>query len=488
MLPIIYLNEIVTLVMWGAPGGWLRILLLAAHAPIMTYASWFFFKRTNREDKKSLLSSTHSFIRFALLGCGIPSLVNSVFTYHYTFVNHDLSVVLLIFLSDFLTIITMTTPILYFFYAKENSFRIGIAKSFRSFTLEYRSPRAIQFWLIVSGFVAMIFFIDFDVYWYVYGVVSIIVAIQRGFATVILINTIIFILNYILPVLDFADFFLASKGSTKEISIHLGMLTMIISSSLIGRVISDLWRIEYKLTKQKSELEEANSQLTKTNAELDHFVYSLSHDISAPLKSIKGLVNLNRLENSPEQSSLYLSKIDSSINRLESFIGEVLDYSRTNRKELNEEEIHLRPVIQEIIDGLRYLDNFNHIRFDIRLDEDQMWSDKFLVKVILSNLISNAIKYQIRIPEHKPFIKISSSKENGVTKIQIEDNGEGISPQSKDRIFEMFYRGSSSSTGSGLGLYILKEAVEKLNGTIMLSSELGKGSIFTISIPSPAQV
>lgn len=482
MLPIIYLNEIATLVIWGAPGGWMRIALIASHAPIMTYTSWFLFKRSNNEESKALLSSTDSFIRFVLLGILIPLLINSIFTSQYTFVNHDPYTVALIFLADFLTILTIATPLLYFLAPQESSFKVILVRN----ALSQRNPKVIQFWLIVIGFVVMILFVEFDAYWYIYGVVSIIVAIQRGFATVILINAIIFILNYIIPVLDFADIFLASKGSTKSLSVHLGMLAMIISSSLIGRVISDLWNIECKLTKQKKELEQANSQLTKTNSELDRFVYSLSHDISAPLKSIKGLVSLSRVEKSPEYSALYLSKIDTSINRLESFIAELLDYSRTNRKELLLEKIHIETVVKSVIEDFQYLEDSQKIEFRFDFNVQNVFSDKFLLRVILSNLISNAIKYQKVCSGHKPFISISSKEEGRLTKIEIEDNGEGIAPQFQERIFEMFYRGSSTSTGSGLGLYILKEAVEKLEGTIQMSSELGRGSSFIISIPSSA--
>lgn len=486
MLPIIYLNEIATLVMWGAPGGWARIAIIASHAPVMTYASWFLFKRTNDEGPNDLLSSTHSFIRFLMLGILIPSLINSLFTNQYTFVNHDLYTVTLIFLADFLTILTITAPLLYFLAPREDRFGIALAKPFANQTLRQRYPKAIQLWLVAMGFVAMTMFVDFDAYWYIYGVISIIIAMQRGFGVVILANAIIFVLNYILPVIDVADIFLASKGSTRSVSVHLGMLAMIISSSLIGRVISDLWKIEFKLTQQKMELENANTQLVKTNSELDRFVYSLSHDISAPLKSIKGLVHLSRIENTPEQSGLYLSKIDTSINRLEAFIAEVLDYSRTNRKELQVQQIHLGTMVKDIIENFRYLENFKKIEFKFNFSQEYVLSDDFLLKVIMANLISNAIKYQKVVDGHKPFISISCHTEGQLTKIAIEDNGEGIGPQSKEKVFEMFYRGSSTSTGAGLGLYILKESVEKLNGTITLASELGKGTTFTITIPSPS--
>lgn len=485
MLPIIYINEIVTLVLWGAPGGWTRILLLATHAPAMTLSSWYFFKRTSKESLKDLLSSKNSLIRFTVLGVLIPVLVNTMFTYNYTFVNHDLSIVFLIFLSDFLTILTIALPVLFFLAPSEKSFRIVVSKPFTSLAVEAHRPHLIQFWLIVVLFVSMVFFVDFDSYWYIYGVISIIVAIQQGFATVILINAIIFVLNYVLPLIDFADLALASKGNTKDASIHLGMLTMIISSSLIGRVISDLWKTEYQLTQQKGEIERKNLQLVKTNTELDRFVYSLSHDISAPLKSIKGLVNLSKLEDSIERNSLYLSKMDESIDRLESFIAEVLDYSRTNRTVLKEEEVHLESFLKEIINDFRYLENFEAIKFDFKLNHEIVTSDKFLLKVIFNNLISNAIKYQSKSEGHKPYVRITSNQREGYLIVHIEDNGEGIAKEYKGKVFEMFYRATSASTGSGLGLYITKEAVEKLNGKIEIASEVGVGSTFVVSIPLP---
>lgn len=488
MLPVIYLNEIATLVLWGAPGGWVRITLLATHAPLMTYASWYLFKNKSKEKPGELLSSTNSLIRFTLLGVLIPVLINSAYTYNYTFVNKDIYTVALIGLADFLTIFTLATPLLYFLAPGNGAFRFIVVKPFRSLSVENKSHKVSYLWIITIVFVAMIFIVDFNTYWYVYGVASIIVAIQRGFASVIIINAIIFVLNYILPLLDFADLFLASKGSTKLISVHLGMATMFVSSSLIGRVISDLWKTEYKLVEQKEELENANQLLTKTNAELDRFVYSLSHDISAPLKSIRGLVNLSKIEKEPEQSEFYLSKIESSINRLETFIAEVLDYSRTNRKDVKKEEIHLPSFVEEIIQDFKYLENFGLIKFELNFDKPTMTTDRFLLKVILSNLIANAIKYQRNRPGETPYIKISSSLEGDFVKIRIEDNGEGIASEYKEKIFEMFYRGSNTSTGSGLGLYITKEATEKLFGRIELASEAGKGSSFTVFIPLSTQV
>ncbi len=486
-LPLIYINEIITLILWGALGPWYRILLLASHVPVMAFTSWYLFKSVSKESNEKMLTSTNSFIRFTLFGVFIPVSINTVYTYNYSFVDGDLYTVGLIFLADFLTVITIATPILYFFAPGSKSFRLTRTKQLTSSNfLPYHLKRAIGLSVIISVFVVMIFFVDFDSYWFVYGVVSIIVAIQRGFAGVLVINVAIFVLNYILPTLDFADELLASKGSTKLLGVHLGMATMILSSSLIGRVISDLWKIEYKLSTQKRQLEATNDELVKTNSELDRFVYSLSHDISAPLKSIKGLINLSKIDKSESLNELYLSKIEGSVNRLDSFVKEVLDYSRTNRSQVEKEVVELRILTNEIIDGFRYLENFQNIEFSTHFKVPSIYTDKFLFKVAFANVISNAIKYQKTGSDHKAFIEVTSMLKADVLQVSVSDNGEGISEEHQDQIFEMFYRGSDTSTGSGLGLYIARESIEKLGGTIKIESTKNQGATFTISFPHTA--
>jgi signal transduction histidine kinase len=110
-------------------------------------------------------------------------------------------------------------------------------------------------------------------------------------------------------------------------------------------------------------------------------------------------------------------------------------------------------------------------------------TDKFLIKVALSNLLSNAIKYQKRLTDDNKEIKITSWQQDHLRHIRISDNGEGIAEPYTNKIFEMFYRGTTNSTGSGLGLFIAKEAIEKLNGRIDYTTEYGVGSEFTIKIP-----
>ena len=486
VLPLIYFNELITLVLWGASGGPLRIALLALHAPVSVFASWFCYKRRIKEAATGFFHSTSSFVSFVLFGVFLPVLINSAFTYQYTFVNGNWEMVILMLLADFITILAIATPILYFVAPKNGVLQLAIVKPLVHDRENDFGKETILLLAITGVFIGMTFVVDFNTYWFMYGVVSIIVALRSGFAAVIFVNGLIFLLDYVLPLLDFADVFLASKGSGKLLHVHLGMAVMMLSSSLIGRVISDLWKAKRELTDQKTMLLEANQKLTKTNNELDRFVYSLSHDISAPLKSIKGLVHLSRLDKIEEPARTYLNKIDGSVNRLESFILDLLDYSRSNRKDIHIEEVCLESLTKEISEDLRYSENTGLIRFLWQLDEKKVRADRLLLKVALGNLIGNAIKYQKKSIPHQPFVRVTSKAEAKGTWIAVEDNGEGIPLDYQQHIFEMFYRGTSTSTGSGLGLYIARESILKMKGEIKVDSQPGQGSTFTIFIPHDA--
>ena len=108
-------------------------------------------------------------------------------------------------------------------------------------------------------------------------------------------------------------------------------------------------------------------------------------------------------------------------------------------------------------------------------------SDRVRLKMILRNLFSNAIKF--RKSGHKPLIKVSTKLEHDKLVVLIEDNGEGIAPEIRSKIFEMFFRGHERSNGSGLGLYIAKEAARRINCEISVESEFGKGSTFSLIFP-----
>jgi signal transduction histidine kinase len=170
---------------------------------------------------------------------------------------------------------------------------------------------------------------------------------------------------------------------------------------------------------------------------------------------------------------------------MEMFIGEILDYSRSKRQEIHTESIDLRKLCHDIFDNLKFIEGSQTIRFDTTgIEENEITTDKTRLKIILNNLIANAIQYQKINPNHEPQITITSRKENskGVT-ISVDDNGEGIKQEYLQKIFDMFYRCTEKSGGSGLGLYIAKEAADKVGGVLKIESTYGIGTTCKLILP-----
>ncbi|MDH5366857.1 MAG: ATP-binding protein [Cyclobacteriaceae bacterium] len=241
-----------------------------------------------------------------------------------------------------------------------------------------------------------------------------------------------------------------------------------------------------QLTKFNSELElrvkERTEKLEKSNKELDRFVYSASHDLSAPLKSIVGLLNLAKMDYDSE-ASFYLNKIGNSILKLEDVIKNLIQFSRNSMQEVKVEEIDFHEMKKELQEDLIYsASNKDTIEFTSEVIGDiSLVTDPVRLKVILSNFISNALKYRKENDTCKIYLCVY--KEGDTIVVSVEDNGIGIENEYLDKIFDMFFRGSSTSDGSGLGLFIVKEAVEKLNATIDVTSTVGEGTKFSVLFP-----
>ena len=167
----------------------------------------------------------------------------------------------------------------------------------------------------------------------------------------------------------------------------------------------------------------------------------------------------------------------------ENTIRDIVAYSRNNRTELLIEPLRVQSIVDNVIFGLRYLDSqeFSIDESILASDEGIFLCDKSRLSIILNNLISNSIRY--RHPARKPEVEIKVHKTRDHLEILVSDNGLGINEQHLDKIFNMFYRTSDHSTGSGLGLYIVKETVKKLAGTVEVKSVVNQGSVFRISLP-----
>lgn len=232
----------------------------------------------------------------------------------------------------------------------------------------------------------------------------------------------------------------------------------------------------------KLELEEQNKELVKTNAELDRFVYSVSHDLRSPLTSMLGLITFIEEESQEPDTIEHAKMIHTSINRLDGFIKNILLYSQNNRTGLEVEKIPLQKMIEEVVDSLRGMIEAKGIHFEVNIKELQpFYSDWQRFSTIMENLVSNAIKYHKKNGPGR-YIKVTGTSDSGKLRIDIADNGIGIASVYHGKIFDMFFRLSGKTAGSGIGLYIVKEIVEKLQGTIKVHSEEGKGTIFKIKI------
>lgn len=230
-----------------------------------------------------------------------------------------------------------------------------------------------------------------------------------------------------------------------------------------------------------SGIQKMNKKLMKVNSELDGFVYSASHDLRSPLASLLGLINLSRKD--PKNTTDYLDKMEKSVKRLDDFIAEIIDFSSNERKEVVCDEVNFKSTIYNIIDELSFLDGDDKITKEVDVIQNGLFiSDKRRIAVIFRNLISNALKYHDDSKD-TPYLKIEVESNSDFARILIRDNGIGISKEEQKEVFKMFYRATERSTGSGLGLYIILETVEKLHGSIKMESEKYKGTSFSIEIP-----
>jgi PAS domain S-box-containing protein len=231
-------------------------------------------------------------------------------------------------------------------------------------------------------------------------------------------------------------------------------------------------------------LKEQNDELTKINSELDRFVYSASHDLRAPLMSVKGLLNMIKLDPEAGNQAKYLHLIEKSVNKLDNFITDIIHYSKNSRIDLLVREIDFYELLEESIGSLKFMDGAEQVRSIKNINvSSTFYSDPSRLLMVFNNIISNAVRYSDRW-KNDSFLQIDIEADVDKAVIRFSDNGIGISGEYLKDVFKMFFRATTESKGSGLGLYIVKSAVEKLQGTIDVQSELGKGTTFVIEIPN----
>lgn len=290
----------------------------------------------------------------------------------------------------------------------------------------------------------------------------------------ITLSVVLFLISY------WVDFdFISERAYSREylqLSYTINFLVTLICSTAIMYFLMDIHHHSEKAILNK------NEQLQKANGELDRFVYSASHDLKAPLSSLLGLIEVAKLDQ--KEVGRYLDMMKTKICDMEDFIKEIISYSRNARMDIRKNPVNLKKTVSEVTDALIFSAGNPNILIENMVSDDLvLHTDTMRLKIVLSNLIDNALKY-CDVTKERSFIRIEAVERDNVKVTIVKDNGVGIDHLYLDKIFNMFYRASEKSKGSGLGLYIVKEALNMINGSIQVESTLGGGTTFVINIPT----
>jgi len=246
---------------------------------------------------------------------------------------------------------------------------------------------------------------------------------------------------------------------------------------------SELSNIYEQLVLELEQRKSLEEELNNSIRELDTFIYRASHDLRGPIASLMGLTNLAKVEITEPNAQKYLHMIAENSLKLNKILTTLLEVTKFKYVDVDAQAIDFQEMLNKV--RYHYMKDFmrENIDFKVKLAlSEPFHSDRSLLNSIFQNLIDNSVQYARR--DHKSFITVEvQSIEQGVS-ISVEDNGQGIEKQVQEKVFNMFFKHNSSSKGSGVGLYVVKNCVEKLKGDISFSSEAGQGTRFQIFLPS----
>ncbi|TAH26722.1 MAG: hypothetical protein EAZ07_03450 [Cytophagales bacterium] len=241
--------------------------------------------------------------------------------------------------------------------------------------------------------------------------------------------------------------------------------------------ITDRKRAERKL-------KESEDRLKETNKELNTFIYRASHDLKGPLSTVKGLTNLGQMEIKDEASLKYFGLISDRINRLDFILKDLINIVEITEVVLQIEAINFNEILAEIKEEIHKIELPKALRLRFNIEYKNLFmGDKRALYSVLLNLLDNAVRYYNNDKTDILVIVDIADYKNGVL-IMISDNGIGIPTEIKSRVFDMFFRGTDQSKGSGLGLYLVKKIVNRLGGKIKLTSLPKQGTQIELFIPS----
>lgn len=228
--------------------------------------------------------------------------------------------------------------------------------------------------------------------------------------------------------------------------------------------------------------EQAFSQLKASHRELDNFIYKASHDLRGPLARMQGIVSLGLMEAKEKLSRDYFAMLQVTGTQLNNILSRLLMIYDINHHNMVWEKVTLKRKIQSELEKLRNENDHFKIRFHFDIEDGLTCeTDLVLFGIVIRNMFDNALFFR---DKKEISVKIEASKVYyEKLMIRISDNGVGIPPSARDKVFDMFFHGAARSGGTGLGLYMAKKAVERLGGGIRLASGEPKNTAFEIVLP-----
>ncbi len=240
----------------------------------------------------------------------------------------------------------------------------------------------------------------------------------------------------------------------------------------------------YDLYHTRRQLKNKIEDLEKTNNELNRFVYSVSHDLRAPIASVLGLVKVANIDVHDEDSKKLFAKVDRSVHKLDLLVNNIIDYYKNSKAAEEYVEVNLENLVEDVLNQLHSGESRDDVNLEQTINQNaRFFGDYFRIRIVLSHLIANAIKFK-KPDQEKAKVDLKFVIEEEKVDIIVKDHGVGILQDHVEQIFKMFFRGKDQMAGSGLGLYIVKEALAKMGGSIDVSSNPGDGAEFLITIPN----
>ncbi len=241
--------------------------------------------------------------------------------------------------------------------------------------------------------------------------------------------------------------------------------------------------LEERVRERTKELKTANVALLQSNMELDNFIYKTSHDIRGPLATLQGICNVALMDVQDAKSIDYLQKLGKTAARLNEILSKLLIINQINNSVISQDPIDFELIVDHVVQDNRKTNAADIAVIKEINPEIRLQSDHDLIKIIISNLVNNAFKYYNQSSRVESFVKIGIDNDRINLNISIVDNGIGIDEQVGDKIFEIFSKASEMSDSAGLGLYLVKLAVEKLNGRIILKRTREGYTEFKVKLP-----